>query len=638
LSCVGIARSKDRLVSLASLQDAKEQVRQAVDIVDLVGSYATLRRQGRGYVTHCPWHDDQKPSLQVNPDRQSWKCWVCDIGGDIFSWVMRAEGLEFREALEMLAERAGVNLAPVVRPAGAAESQFDRRNLLKVVAWAEEQYHACLMRSPDAEPARRYLTERGISSESATKFRIGFAPNEWDWLTKRARAANISEAVLERVDCASPRDNGGVYDRFRGRLMFSIRDVRSRPIAFGGRVLPEFARENDAKYINSRETPLFNKSSQLYALDAARDGIAQEKCVLVMEGYTDVIMAHQHGVTNAVAVLGTALGAEHLKLVRRFTDSITLVLDGDAAGQRRATDILDNLLAVYLGNETGSDLKILTLPEGADPCDVISSHGCEHFRRLTETSVDILKHKITTVTNGLAQGASVHRSTEAVEAILSTLARTLPRGPGASSMGMLREQSVLPLLSREFGIAEQTLLERLTDLRRSANPATAIRGTRRLVASDDLSRPSTPASAWDRELLEIILHHPDSLAAILDHIGEEHIDSPTARALFTHVLELHHNGETPSFARLMNAVDDEHAKNLLVDCDEQGAQKSHADPRQRVSDLLAHISRRRQDAGHRATVAQLKQNQLDPEQEDRALAALFDDLKRRQTGSPPTDG
>jgi DNA primase len=625
-------------VSLASLQDAKEQVRQAVDIVDLVGSYATLRRQGRGYVTHCPWHDDQKPSLQVNPDRQSWKCWVCDIGGDIFSWVMRAEGLEFREALEMLAERAGVNLAPVARPAGAAESQFDRRNLLKVVAWAEEQYHACLMRSPDAEPARRYLTERGISSESATKFRIGFAPNEWDWLTKRARAAGISEAVLERVDCASPRDSGGIYDRFRGRLMFSIRDVRSRPIAFGGRVLPEFARENDAKFINSRETPLFNKSSQLYALDAARDGIAQEKCVLVMEGYTDVIMAHQHGVTNAVAVLGTALGSEHLKLVRRFTDSITLVLDGDAAGQRRAMDILDNLLAVYLGNETGIDLKILTLPEGADPCDVISSHGCEHFRRLSETSVDILKHKITTVTNGLAQGASVHRSTEAVEAILSTLARTLPSGAAASSTGMLREQSVLRLLSREFGIGERSLLERLTDLRRSLNPATAIRGSRRVVASDDLSRPATPASAWDRELLEIILHHPESLAAILDHIGEEHIDSPTARALFTHVLELHHNGETPSFGKLMNAVDDEHAKNLLVDCDEQGLQKINADPQQRVSDLLAHISRRRQDAGHRATVAQLKQNQLDPEQEDRALAALFDDLKRRQTGSPPTDG
>ncbi|HYO25723.1 MAG TPA: DNA primase, partial [Lacipirellulaceae bacterium] len=220
-------------MSLASLQDAKEQVRQAVDIVDLVGRYATLRRQGRGYVALCPWHDDSRPSLQVNPDRQSWKCWVCDIGGDVFSWVMRAEGMDFREALEMLAERAGVNLAPATSAPSAAESQFDRRNLLKALAWVEQQYHLCLTRSPEAEPARRYLAERGISSASAAEFRLGFAPHEWDWLLQRARPAGISEAVLERVDCAVRRDNGGYYDRFRGRLMFSIRDVRSRPIAFG---------------------------------------------------------------------------------------------------------------------------------------------------------------------------------------------------------------------------------------------------------------------------------------------------------------------------------------------------------------------------------------------------------------------
>src|SRR5262245_52590924 len=172
------------IVSLASLQDAKEQVRQAVDIVDLVGGYSALRRQGRGYVALCPWHDDSRPSLQINPERQSWKCWVCDIGGDIFSWVMRAEGLEFREALEMLAERAGVTLKPTAKPQSAAESQFDRRGLLKAMAWVEEQFHLCLLRTPEAEPARRYLSDRGITSESAAKFRLGFAPLQWDWLIK----------------------------------------------------------------------------------------------------------------------------------------------------------------------------------------------------------------------------------------------------------------------------------------------------------------------------------------------------------------------------------------------------------------------------------------------------------------------
>jgi DNA primase len=624
-------------VSLASLQDAKEQIRQAVDIVDLVGGYAALRRQGRGYVALCPWHDDSRPSLQVNPDRQSWKCWVCDIGGDIFSWMMRAEGLEFREALEMLAERAGVSLAPAAKPqaAGGVESQFDRRSLLKAMAWVEEQYHACLMRSGEAEPARRYLTERGITSESAAKFRLGFAPNEWDWLLKRGRDAGVPEAVLERVDCAVRRDGGGHYDRFRGRLMFSIRDVRSRPIAFGGRVLPEFAREDDAKYINSRETPLFNKSSQLYALDLARDGVAREGGVLVMEGYTDVIMAHQHGVDHAVAVLGTALGEKHVPLIRRFTDSITLVLDGDAAGQTRTMGILDNLLALFVAHEI--ELKILTLPDGGDPCDVIRTQGSDTFRQLLAQSVDALQHKIAAVTNGLVPGADAHRSSQAVESILATLARALPAS-AASSAALMREQHVLVRIARQFGVGEDSLRQRLKALRQAA--ASAERGSRRAPAdgASAAAPEGPPASRRDRELIEIILHHPESLEELLEHIGEADIESPLVRQVFIVVLDLHHAGEAPSFERLMNAVDDERAKYLLVDCDEQGLPKVGCDARQRLRDLIEYFRRRRQDAGHQATLAQLKQNQLDPEQEQLALSALFDDLKRRQAMFPPTDG
>ena len=186
-------------MSLTSLQDAKEQVRQAIDIVDLVGGYMALRRQGRGYVGLCPWHDDSRPSFQVNPDRQSFKCWVCDIGGDVFSFVMKAENLEFREALELLAERAGVSLAPVARPADGAENPFDRRNLLRAMAWAEDQFHQCLLRGPAAEPARRYLADRGINDASIAAFHVGFSPNEWDWMLKRGAAANWTPDVLERV-------------------------------------------------------------------------------------------------------------------------------------------------------------------------------------------------------------------------------------------------------------------------------------------------------------------------------------------------------------------------------------------------------------------------------------------------------
>jgi DNA primase len=619
------------------MQDAKEQVRQAVDIVDLVGGYVALRRQGRGYVALCPWHDDSRPSLQVNPERQSWKCWVCDVGGDVFSWVMRAEGLEFREALEMLAERAGVTLVrPAARPQAAAENQFDRRSLLRAMAWAEQQYHECLLRSPEAEPARRYLADRGINDDSVAKFRLGFAPSEWDWLLKRARAGGISEAVLERVDCAVRRDGGGFYDRFRGRLMFSIRDVRSRPIAFGGRVLPELAREDDAKYINSRETPLFNKSSHLYALDLARDGIAAAKGVLVMEGYTDVVMAHQHGVAQAVAVLGTALGEKHVPLIRRFTDSVTLVLDGDDAGQSRTMGIVDNLLALFVAHEI--DLKILTLPDGADPCDVIRTHGGEAFRRLAAESLDALQHKILAVTNGLVSGADAHRSSQAVEAILATLARALPAA-AASSAALVREQQVLVRLSRQFGLAEESLRIRLKALRQSARAAKRTARTEALAPqSSDAPRPTI--APWERELIEIILHQGGALAEIVGHVAPDDVDSPAARMLFTIALEQYRDGAAPTFASLMAATDDEAAKFLLVDCDEQGTRKSSSDAGHRLGDFLRALQLRREEAQHSQKFTELNSHQTEEADKLLALQSLFKDWQRKryQAGSAPTDG
>jgi DNA primase len=627
-------------VSLTSLQDAKEQIRQAIDIVDLIGGYVALRRQGRNYTGLCPWHDDARPSFQVNQERQSFKCWVCDIGGDVFSFIMRAEGVEFREALEMLAERAGISLAPANRQQNQADNPFERRNLLKAMAWAEEQFHQCLLRSPAAEPARRYLADRGISDASIAQFHIGFSPNEWDWMLKRGASANWQPAVLERVGLIGKRDNGGYYDRFRGRLMFSIRDSRARTIAFGGRVLPEFARDNDAKYVNSPETPLFNKSSELYALDLARDAIAKEGGILVMEGYTDVIMAHQHGINHAVAVLGTAFGDKHVPLIRRFTDSITLVLDGDVAGQNRTMGILDNLLALFVAHEI--ELKILSLPEGADPCDVIRSHGSDEFRRLLTRSVDALQHKINAVTKGLAPGAAPHQTAQAVEAILATLARALPTAASANSAALVREQQVLVQIARWFGIAEETLRTRLKGLRQAATAA--VRSTPVSNRSNDQNAPPQPVqpaaklSAWDRELIEIILCQGDLIDALLEQVHEDEIEHPIARRIYAMAAELYHDGVMPDFDRLMNATDDPAVTNLLVDCDEIGRQKTSADARLRISDLLADRERRRTDARHRMTVAELKTNQLDSEQADRALVALFNDLKRRQTGSEPTDG
>ncbi|MEM9660373.1 MAG: toprim domain-containing protein, partial [Planctomycetota bacterium] len=379
-----------------------------------------------------------------------------------------------------------------------------------------------------------------------------------------------------RVGLVGKRDSGGYYDRFRGRLIFPIHDVRARAIAFGGRVLPELARERDAKYVNSPETPLFNKSSQLYALDLAREGIAQEGCIVVMEGYTDVIMAHQHGVANAVAVLGTALGDRHIPLIRRFTDRIALVLDGDAAGQRRTLDILDNLLALFVANDV--ELRILTLPEGADPCDVIASQGSDAFRRLLDQSVDALQHKINAVTNGLEPAADTHRSAQAVESVLATLARALPAPASAASSALVREHQALVRLSRQFGVSDEALRIRLAALRRAARS----RISASAAASDQDERPPVEApSTWDRELIELILHCPEQIDELAESIGEIDVAAPLARSLYAVALDLHHQGVAPSFDSLMLALNDESAKSLLVDCDETGRLKSESDAQQR---------------------------------------------------------
>jgi DNA primase len=651
-------------------QDAKEQVRQATDIVDLVGSYVSLRRQGRNYVAHCPWHDDSRPSLQVNPDRQSFKCWVCDLGGDVFSFAMRIEGVEFREALEMLAERAGISLA-TQRGSADRNQSFERRNLLRVLAWAEEQFHHSLLRDSSAQQARDYLHDRGINDTSIRQFHLGFSHDSWDWLLGRAADAGHSPEVLERVGLVIRREQrGGYYDRFRGRLLFPIRDVQSRPIAFGGRLLPKTQvpgaqvpgaqatgtpkankEHAGAKYINSPETSLFSKSTQLYALDLARDGIAREGGLLVMEGYTDVIMAHQYGINNAVAVLGTALGERHIPLVRRYTDCITLVLDGDEAGRRRTMQILDDLLALFVEQEI--DLQFLALPNGGDPCDVIGTQGSDAFRQYLSQSVDAIEYKIRSVTNGLALANDTHRSAQAVEEILGTLSRVRLRSGSAASPALLREQQVLVRLAREFGLAEDQLRIRLTSLRRdrqqghrnhTARGTPALASGEQPISTGQLPKGQQPHSTmrptltvWEQELVEILFSDPHRMETLAKHVHVDDMLTDTARRLYGLVLKIYKAGDLPSFDRLMLEVDEPEIKSLLVQCDEQAQAKAQSDADHRQSDLLAELKRRQQRAERQQSRAQLKRSQLQPEQEKQLLAKLFAERQKAQIPKPVTE-
>jgi DNA primase len=495
-------------MSFGPALDAKEQIKRAIDIVDLVGEYVPLRREGRAYKGLCPWHDDSRPSLHINPERQTFRCFVCNIGGDIFTFIEKRESVSFREALVMLAERAGVALERGPSPG----ENDERRRLFQAAAWAERQFHDCLLKSAEAEPARRYLDARGITPESIERFQLGFAPNEWDWLLKRARAASIAPAILEKIGLVKPRQQGGGhYDFFRGRVLFSIRDLQDRPVAVGGRILPELSDPKASKYINTTETPLFSKSRLLYGLNVAKDAITRSRTAMVMEGYTDCLIAQQCGLHNAVAVLGTALGEQHIGILRRFADQVVLVLDGDEAGRRRADEILELFVSAQM------DLRILTLPDDLDPADFLLAQGKEAFERLLTTAVDALEHKLRIATAGLDAHSDIDRAQRAQEEMLRTLAKA-PRP--ADTSAHLREAHILSRLAQRFRVSEVVLRDRLRALRGQAARAsqpTSEKGAKPRGGSPAPAGPAAKPGKIERaeqELLEIVLQMPQLVPQI----------------------------------------------------------------------------------------------------------------------------
>jgi DNA primase len=610
----------------------KEQVREATDIVELVGTYLSLRRQGRSLVGLCPWHDDSKPSLTVNPDRQTFRCWVCNIGGDVFSFLMKMERIEFPDALEQLASRAGIELAR--RSRGVAGGERGRATLLEVLDWARGRFEWALASLPDAATARDYAAARGLDRETVRRFSIGCAPAGWDWLSRQAVAAGISQHVLVEAGLAVERqDRSGLYDRFRDRLIFPIRDVAGRCIAFGGRALPG-APADTAKYINSPETPIFSKRSTLYGLDSARDCIIRSRRAIVVEGYTDCIAARQAGVEDVVAVLGTALGQRHVRTLRRYADRIVVLLDGDEAGRRRADEILDLILAEPI------DVRIARLPGGVDPADLLGSAGREALLAIVDAAVDPLEYRLDEVVAGLPSQPSDDAVLQAIQRVLTALV-SLARGgrthltPAAER---LRVEQVLGRLSRRFGIGTVVLRERLEELR------TRAAGSRR--ASPDADEEDRPAlrqepirlPPWDREVLEVVVGVPGAAATIADEFPGDSLESPVGRALFETVRRLHAAGKPVGVHDLIGAVEDPALQSLIVEVDETGSSRGQFDPAARLAHLREALHRRIAARRCDASARQLRTAGLRPEDAAGLLEQLVAQRRAAQGISDPREG
>lgn len=354
-----------------------EEIKSRLDIIDLISSYIKLQKCGRNYRALCPFHSEKKPSFFVSQERQIWHCFGCGKGGDIFRFIMDIENVDFGDALKTLAQKAGVELKPL-RP----ELKTERQRLYEICELATKFFEKQLEASKAGQRVKDYLRSRGINEDSIKNWRLGYAPDSWNGLVDFLLKQNYKRDEIEKSGLGVKSEKGELFDRFRGRIMFPIFDFNSQIIGFGGRIFEKEEKEI-AKYINTPNTLLYDKSKVLYGLDRARLEIRKKDFCVVVEGYTDVILSHQAGIKNVVSVSGTAFTPYQLKLIKRYTEKLILGFDMDVAGDSATKR------GIELAQLEGFNLKILPLPKDKDPADVISENP-KNFENLIEKSVSIL--------------------------------------------------------------------------------------------------------------------------------------------------------------------------------------------------------------------------------------------------------
>jgi DNA primase len=352
----------------------REQIRAASDIVDVIGSYLPLKRAGANFTALCPFHKEKSPSFNVNPQKQIFHCFGCHKGGDVFTFVAEYEHIGFMDAVRRLAERAKIPLEFDSTP-GAQESRHLKDQLLDIHEQLTQRWQSCLANEAAGQVARDYLAKRGVSKEATKLFRIGAAPEAWDDTVNWARNKKFDLATVEKAGLIIHKEEtGNYYDRFRGRLMFPICDEQGRVVGFSGRVLS--GDEKTAKYVNSPETPIFTKGKVLFALDKAKRSILDAGCAVVCEGQLDVISCHSRGVTHVVAPQGTALTAQHVQILRRYTNDIILCFDGDNAGRKAAARGFDELVSLSV------PFRVAEIPPPEDPDSFLKKSGTNAFFEL----------------------------------------------------------------------------------------------------------------------------------------------------------------------------------------------------------------------------------------------------------------
>ena len=469
-------------------QDVSEKtiIAERVSILDLVSPHVQLKKAGKHYKGLCPFHPDKNPSFIVNPDRNTFHCFGCGEGGDIYSFFMKFHNLTFPQALEELARRAGIQLRERNRRKDPKKEEAYKRGLALNESVCRF-YHRTLLETKEAGVARDYLEKRGIGEETIRAFSLGYATAGWDRLVRSVQKRQGAMEVASALGLLIPRKEGnGSYDRFRNRLMFPIFNTMGQVLAFGGRSLGE----QEPKYMNSPESFLYHKGSVLYGLHAAQQATRERDAVIVVEGYFDLLALHQNEIRNAVAVLGTALTTGQIDILKRHTQNLVLVFDGDLAGKKASFRNLPDLL------EKNIPARVVYLPDNEDPDSFLNKRGKEALERLLEEAPSLLELFLQEKTQDIGKGDSVEKKVAALREVLPIIQKI----PDRLSQG-LRIKS----LAEEIGIPELSVREELSNLKEPARKA------RERVAQETTPQEAGNWPAEEKLICQILIQFPSLL-------------------------------------------------------------------------------------------------------------------------------
>jgi DNA primase len=508
-----------------------DDLRRQADIVRVIQDYVQLKKKGANWMACCPFHKEKTPSFSVSPTKEIFYCFGCHKGGSVFNFVMEIERVAFPEAIKIVADKVGVPLPKLVDDGRFEARRQQADEVVQLNGWAQEWWEQQLEASGEAKIARDYLVQREITDETSKTFRLGYAPDSWEALSSYLRQKGATQLQIDRSGLVVKRDEGGSYDRFRGRLMFPVMDVQGRPIAFGGRTL----KGEDAKYINSPETAAYVKGRNLFGLNLTRDEIRRQEFAILVEGFLDLIVPYQFGIRNVVASLGTALTPDQVKLLGRFARKVVVNYDGDRAGVQAAKKSIEILLAEDL------EVKVLVLPENADPDEFIRKFGATEYQRRRANA----QPHIQFVIDNALRDRSLHRPAEKAEAV----EEVLPYIRAVSSR--IQKREYFDMAMDGLRISDLALRRELWQTLRST---TTERGG---AGQKVMKRSGIKTTVAEQRLLELLLANEGLRRDILPKLEKTDYEELATASIFRALVEIEAEGSEPGLDTLTQKTEDD---------------------------------------------------------------------------------